>query len=1659
MHTMNKENRGAVLQRPEKKRKEATTAPLVTKQPPAKKGRKSLEPVVKNVSFDLGGPRNQPPTTSKPRKKPSNIKSAPSPKKQKTRIDKAMRLNWNKLPVFTPTVPAVYAQRRQQDDPEGLPLLSFYTEASCSPVPVHHYHPHCWNKAGPPSFAETSSWTISIGDVIAIRLVDPSNASGSDDKYKPSECLPFVTKWGVGQVLSFFSSSDKEIHESFRMEIRWFNSYDELDQLVRERAPKHVKDGLYFVEMDEAVSILPVYLALAPIVVTSSLLPKSSERVPDTLTELNQSAVGTSGSPSSMPFWTISCRDLCLTEIDDTELYSLDHDGWPSLEFLQSSNNSWSLSSDAPIRRGLHCPKSMTYDSAILKNEYTKFLQTRVAQRMIQGSGMDGPGSTHMPSLFEWQPCSNRGAPSRRLWSTEQLDPSTPVVHCPSRQDRICSIGRKHYYLSMQISVLKQRCDPRALSKKVLHNDGRNRLSFQLGDVVCFADNESKFPRVNSSSRANPFSPFSGPWSVYQILALWEYEQPNKPSRYRFDGRRLYRPCELPSKEWRDFLPRYKVRKGKGSSTPQLYASNVVDDSLPISRILGLVHWSLDTASVDKRDKPQPVLLSSLSRLTVAHQCPFYYDAGRKRLQPFADGNTEVWKRRFVASGLALSDIWSDPKLSVLVEPKLGIRLPKAGTGLDDDALPEDITSSVSDGKVLEQMWSDFASKAVSKTTHPEKAFQREQRTFFYFVHVTPPWSKYQIDVCNKFERNSCKWKIRVGDFVLVSDDSSGITTNKESFPFTEFFSVSQVLSIYTDQDTEVENDWYFEIRVLKSQGQKDGKIFPVLCDDQTQDHAKSIERVTAGQLLGPAAVAPRQSFRAVWEYVIPFMPVCPYVYEGVAIESSSGSQSPESSGDYANSMICFIERGLSLSMEYKENQKEELLACLEAMIFREYRGSESDDHCSISTSSRAASSKSSSSEESVANLVENPFHKDLSAGRDYHKSIRVIPCYENFPPEFSPPFKGASWRVLIGDMVIVQYKHCVGRAIYGPPDSKNNSTYPFKRPWAVAEVVNIFKVGPNSADASPDSKKRGGIYIEIRWFYRVKEIARHISSTVSDLTLCEEVVESDHYDIVSASSILSRADMHEKPVDATKEKKKFLGMPVLDFVCRRFWSARRTGLVPCGPLSGRFSRAVSRSGVVRKDPVLADWLQKNMLGRTEATSATTASVERSKPNACEAQRKSTLTWKENFANAIRKLSLSDASKEGFEGEFSLIGREHERKKIMSFLNASVLGDRRDTSASIFIAGPPGTGKTASVFACVKEMLRNQSKRETSNLSFFYLNGMEMRTPFEAYVHLWEQISGVSQCTPEVAVAKLEAYFTRGEASQNSSSVTIVLLDEIDYLVTKNQSILYNFFDWPMRPGKHKLVLLGISNTLNLPEFLHARVQSRIGARRCIFKAYEERQIIPILKSKLELAAPGVKLFEDDAVIYAAKTTSVKSGDLRQAFHFCRAAAEKVLNENTSQSYSNGPSPVVRISDVLKVSRDSFHSSHIRAVSMCAPFEALILVAMVLLSRSTGRSGFDIEEIVVKMESIANAFGETLYLPPPSLGETLDLLARLGETQLLRLESSKTSSVSFRASLAGSGGPWPLASLVVEDHEVLKALKETPHRQLALKYLGRMSKF
>lgn len=59
--------------------------------------------------------------------------------------------------------------------------------------------------------------------------------------------------------------------------------------------------------------------------------------------------------------------------------------------------------------------------------------------------------------------------------------------------------------------------------------------------------------------------------------------------------------------------------------------------------------------------------------------------------------------------------------------------------------------------------------------------------------------------------------------------------------------------------------------------------------------------------------------------------------------------------------------------------------------------------------------------------------------------------------------------------------------------------------------------------------------------------------------------------------------------------------------------------------------------------------------------------------------------------------------------------------------------------------------------------------------------------------------------------------------------------------------VLYNLFEWPTLRHS-RLVVVGIANTMDLPERLLPKVLSRLGLARVVFSPYTRDQIRTIIK-------------------------------------------------------------------------------------------------------------------------------------------------------------------------------------------------------------------
>ncbi|KAK4230710.1 P-loop containing nucleoside triphosphate hydrolase protein [Podospora fimiseda] len=246
----------------------------------------------------------------------------------------------------------------------------------------------------------------------------------------------------------------------------------------------------------------------------------------------------------------------------------------------------------------------------------------------------------------------------------------------------------------------------------------------------------------------------------------------------------------------------------------------------------------------------------------------------------------------------------------------------------------------------------------------------------------------------------------------------------------------------------------------------------------------------------------------------------------------------------------------------------------------------------------------------------------------------------------------------------------------------------------------------------------------------------------------------------------------------------------------------------------------------------------------------------------------------------------------------SLPCRESEYSLVYSHLEAAITDG---TGTCIYISGTPGTGKTATVREVVSHLDAAVRADELDDFIFVEINGMKITDPHQSYSLLWEALKS-QRVSPSQALDLLEREFSHPSPRRVPC---VVLMDELDQLVTKNQGVMYNFFNWPgLRHSR--LIVLAVANTMDLPErTLSNKISSRLGLTRITFPGYNHEQLMRIVQSRLE-GVPG-DIVDADAIQFAARKVAAVSGDARRALDICRRAVELAEADSKNNPSSTEP--------------------------------------------------------------------------------------------------------------------------------------------------------
>lgn len=263
--------------------------------------------------------------------------------------------------------------------------------------------------------------------------------------------------------------------------------------------------------------------------------------------------------------------------------------------------------------------------------------------------------------------------------------------------------------------------------------------------------------------------------------------------------------------------------------------------------------------------------------------------------------------------------------------------------------------------------------------------------------------------------------------------------------------------------------------------------------------------------------------------------------------------------------------------------------------------------------------------------------------------------------------------------------------------------------------------------------------------------------------------------------------------------------------------------------------------------------------------------------------------------------------------------REQQFNVIKHFFDENIIHNKSD---SLYITGPPGTGKTAQLNAILQSnfhnvettlpkipTLKNQSfykiNDELHSVNAININCIALSSPKLIFQKIFDSfnidIDYPAVKNMESLVKFMEQYKTR--------TTFIVVVDEMDQLL--NNSVLdsdatrtiFELFLMARSP-RINFLLVGIANSLDLKDRFFARLnlESHLLPETLVFNPYTSDEMFKIIMNRIEalkIANSNINdqetcIFQPMAITFAAKKCATTTGDLRRLFDILRSAIEIV---------------------------------------------------------------------------------------------------------------------------------------------------------------------
>ncbi|XP_010543051.1 PREDICTED: cell division control protein 6 homolog B-like [Tarenaya hassleriana] len=347
----------------------------------------------------------------------------------------------------------------------------------------------------------------------------------------------------------------------------------------------------------------------------------------------------------------------------------------------------------------------------------------------------------------------------------------------------------------------------------------------------------------------------------------------------------------------------------------------------------------------------------------------------------------------------------------------------------------------------------------------------------------------------------------------------------------------------------------------------------------------------------------------------------------------------------------------------------------------------------------------------------------------------------------------------------------------------------------------------------------------------------------------------------------------------------------------------------------------------------------------------------------------------------------------------NIVCREDEQKRVFEFVKSCI---EQQKAGSLYMCGCPGTGKSLSM-----EKIKQQVDDWSKQAGYPSPDTLSVNcTSLTNTTDIFSKILGEKQ-----ARRKINGSFSPLQHLQNlfshkqqppSSKMMLIIVDEMDYLITKDRGILHDLYMLTTLSFS-RCILIGVANAIDLADRFLPRLKS-LNCKPMVvtFRAYSKDQILRIMQERL-MELPFVA-FESNALELCARKVAAVSGDMRKALCVCRSALE-ILQAETRELTEDLYSPenlMVKLNHMAAALSKTFRSPVIDTIQSLPQHQQIIICCAAKAFRGTKK-----DTTLGELNKLYMEICKSETIPAAGITEFANMCTVLNDQGLLKLGQAR----------------------------------------------------